>query len=451
MKEPISFAKVKLTNKTSSDGQIMLNSLHKYEPRVHIVKVNSAGQQTVVASAEMGVAENGEEVFTRSFPPTQFIAVTAYQNEDVTGLKIKYNPFAKAFLDPKDRPGGGAHELMQMAAADGAAAAAARRHQQQFARNLAALNNIKNANNFAIKEEGGVCGGGQDAAAGAAGYQVPSSVSDGNVAAFTNQAAAAAYDQMYAANLDWTNGYLHHQSAAAAAHHLLATEPLASASLPAHSGGSVKNNNSSGGSSPSQNHPNSDSPPAISLANLQPPAAAATPATQMPLPPSLPQQPLQPEALMMASQYHHAHHPTRHHHHHPYYYEHYPPPQYLDHFQPYQQHHQQQQQQQQQYHHLDWTHQPQQHDQQQQDQNQQEHHLQPELQHLPAATLSLPTPPNDSGDIVVGSPEATVAVATEDVTAVVKQEVRNASPPSSLEASAPACKRQKAAGWNNNH
>jgi hypothetical protein len=30
--------------------------------------------------------------------------VTAYQNEEVTSLKIKYNPFAKAFLDAKERP-----------------------------------------------------------------------------------------------------------------------------------------------------------------------------------------------------------------------------------------------------------------------------------------------------------------------------------------------------------
>jgi brachyury protein len=88
MKEPISFAKVKLTNKTNGNGQIMLNSLHKYEPRVHLVRVGSEQRQVV----------------TYPFPETQFIAVTAYQNEEVTSLKIKYNPFAKAFLDAKERP-----------------------------------------------------------------------------------------------------------------------------------------------------------------------------------------------------------------------------------------------------------------------------------------------------------------------------------------------------------
>ncbi|KAK6642202.1 hypothetical protein RUM44_013925 [Polyplax serrata] len=90
MKEPVSFAKVKLTNKTNGSGQIMLNSLHKYEPRVHLVRV--------------GVEQR--RVLTFPFPETQFIAVTAYQNEEVTSLKIKYNPFAKAFLDAKERPEG---------------------------------------------------------------------------------------------------------------------------------------------------------------------------------------------------------------------------------------------------------------------------------------------------------------------------------------------------------
>ncbi|XP_069688920.1 T-box transcription factor T isoform X2 [Periplaneta americana] len=90
MKEPVSFAKVKLTNKTNGNGQIMLNSLHKYEPRVHLVKVGSELRR----------------VHTYPFPETQFIAVTAYQNEEVTALKIKHNPFAKAFLDARERPDG---------------------------------------------------------------------------------------------------------------------------------------------------------------------------------------------------------------------------------------------------------------------------------------------------------------------------------------------------------
>ncbi|CAH2250982.1 brachyury isoform X1 [Pelobates cultripes] len=87
MKASVSFSKVKLTNKMNGEGQIMLNSLHKYEPRIHIVRVG--GPQKMITS--------------HSFPETQFIAVTAYQNEEITALKIKHNPFAKAFLDAKER------------------------------------------------------------------------------------------------------------------------------------------------------------------------------------------------------------------------------------------------------------------------------------------------------------------------------------------------------------
>ncbi|XP_073416338.1 T-box transcription factor T [Dendrobates tinctorius] len=87
MKDFVSFSKVKLTNKMNGGGQIMLNSLHKYEPRIHIVRVG--GPQRMITS--------------HSFPETQFIAVTAYQNEEITALKIKHNPFAKAFLDAKER------------------------------------------------------------------------------------------------------------------------------------------------------------------------------------------------------------------------------------------------------------------------------------------------------------------------------------------------------------
>ena len=47
----------------------MLNSLHKYQPRIHVVKVGSRDEK--------------KTIFTHSFPETQFVAVTAYQNEEV--------------------------------------------------------------------------------------------------------------------------------------------------------------------------------------------------------------------------------------------------------------------------------------------------------------------------------------------------------------------------------
>ena len=88
IKDSISFNKVKLTNKPPNKGQIQLNSLHKYEPRIIIYKLN---------------ANMREKIAETSFQETQFIAVTAYQNESITSLKIRYNPFAKAFLDVRER------------------------------------------------------------------------------------------------------------------------------------------------------------------------------------------------------------------------------------------------------------------------------------------------------------------------------------------------------------
>lgn len=49
---------------------VILNSMHKYMPRLHIVEVSSP------------TTEPPHHIFT--FPETQFIAVTAYQNTDVS-------------------------------------------------------------------------------------------------------------------------------------------------------------------------------------------------------------------------------------------------------------------------------------------------------------------------------------------------------------------------------
>lgn len=81
MKDHISFQKTKVTNKpTNSKGQVVLNSLHKYQPRIHIVRVKSIdGVQT---------PHKGSRVETFEFPVTQFIAVTAYQNENVSKFSL---------------------------------------------------------------------------------------------------------------------------------------------------------------------------------------------------------------------------------------------------------------------------------------------------------------------------------------------------------------------------
>ncbi|XP_041121181.1 eomesodermin-like [Polyodon spathula] len=94
MRQEISFGKLKLTNNkggSNNTGQmIVLQSLHKYQPRLHIVEVKEDGTEEPHVSCRTQ---------TFSFPETQFIAVTAYQNADITQLKIDHNPFAKGFRD----------------------------------------------------------------------------------------------------------------------------------------------------------------------------------------------------------------------------------------------------------------------------------------------------------------------------------------------------------------
>ncbi|KAM9816980.1 T-box transcription factor TBX6 [Neosynchiropus ocellatus] len=83
----ISFHYAKLTNNTlDSQGHIILHSLHRYQPRVHVIEARDV--------LRWGAAQH-----SFIFPETQFITVTAYQNNKITELKINSNPFAKGFRD----------------------------------------------------------------------------------------------------------------------------------------------------------------------------------------------------------------------------------------------------------------------------------------------------------------------------------------------------------------
>lgn len=96
MRQEISFGKLKLTNNkgaNTNSQMIVLQSLHKYQPRLHIVEVPDDATESVGR-------EPKSQIFT--FPENQFIAVTAYQNTDITQLKIDHNPFAKGFRDNYD-------------------------------------------------------------------------------------------------------------------------------------------------------------------------------------------------------------------------------------------------------------------------------------------------------------------------------------------------------------
>ncbi|XP_019739051.1 T-box transcription factor TBX6 isoform X2 [Hippocampus comes] len=83
----ISFHYAKLTNNTlDTQGHIILHSLHRYQPRVHVIEAR-----------DMLSWGGGQHSFV--FPETQFITVTAYQNSKITEMKINCNPFAKGFRE----------------------------------------------------------------------------------------------------------------------------------------------------------------------------------------------------------------------------------------------------------------------------------------------------------------------------------------------------------------
>ncbi|KAI3372933.1 hypothetical protein L3Q82_022734 [Scortum barcoo] len=88
MSKVVNFHKLKLTNNISDKhGFTILNSMHKYQPRFHVVRAND-------------ILKLPYSTFrTYIFSETEFIAVTAYQNDKITQLKIDNNPFAKGFRD----------------------------------------------------------------------------------------------------------------------------------------------------------------------------------------------------------------------------------------------------------------------------------------------------------------------------------------------------------------
>uniref|UniRef100_A0A3Q4HZ79 T-box domain-containing protein n=1 Tax=Neolamprologus brichardi TaxID=32507 RepID=A0A3Q4HZ79_NEOBR len=87
MNSLVSFYKLKLTNNSQDqDGHIILHSMHRYIPRLHIIPVPDGG------------------IMTFTFPQTEFMAVTTYQNFRITQLKINHNPFAKGFREDGNNP-----------------------------------------------------------------------------------------------------------------------------------------------------------------------------------------------------------------------------------------------------------------------------------------------------------------------------------------------------------
>ncbi|KAG8296666.1 T-box transcription factor tbx20 [Homalodisca vitripennis] len=65
--------------------------MHRYQPRIHLVKWRE--HNGPIMDLEQ------EQFRTYVFPESVFTAVTAYQNQLITKLKIDSNPFAKGFRD----------------------------------------------------------------------------------------------------------------------------------------------------------------------------------------------------------------------------------------------------------------------------------------------------------------------------------------------------------------
>ena len=72
---------------------MVLNSMHRFQPRIHLVQRPENSPNTPITNLE------NEKYHTYIFPETVFTAVTAYQNQLITKLKIASNPFAKGFRE----------------------------------------------------------------------------------------------------------------------------------------------------------------------------------------------------------------------------------------------------------------------------------------------------------------------------------------------------------------
>ncbi|EHH65644.1 hypothetical protein EGM_02442, partial [Macaca fascicularis] len=97
MKQIVSFDKLKLTNNLLDDnGHIILNSMHRYQPRFHVVYVDPRKDSEKYAE---------ENFKTFVFEETRFTAVTAYQNHRVRACQVAKGPFPRGFSPRKPLEG----------------------------------------------------------------------------------------------------------------------------------------------------------------------------------------------------------------------------------------------------------------------------------------------------------------------------------------------------------
>ncbi|KAK0160643.1 hypothetical protein PV328_008030 [Microctonus aethiopoides] len=92
MQQPVNFTKLKLTNNgIDHHNNVVLTSMHKYVPRIWIIRA----PDTFNSLTDLFSQPSASFMFVE----TEFIAVTAYQNDNITKLKINNNPFAKGFRE----------------------------------------------------------------------------------------------------------------------------------------------------------------------------------------------------------------------------------------------------------------------------------------------------------------------------------------------------------------
>ncbi|KAM4541186.1 MAX dimerization protein MGA a isoform 2-T2 [Fundulus diaphanus] len=93
MQNPVSFYRLKLTDNISDqEGNIILHPMHRYLPQLYLVQADAAVEDFRL---------NGPNVLTFTFPQTEFITVTSYQNPQFTQLKVNYNPFVKKLKEDR--------------------------------------------------------------------------------------------------------------------------------------------------------------------------------------------------------------------------------------------------------------------------------------------------------------------------------------------------------------
>ncbi|XP_076045599.1 uncharacterized protein LOC143027841 [Oratosquilla oratoria] len=97
----VSFDRLKLTNNKTRHmkEQISLCSMQKYQPRVWVQEVTRPS-----SPEDLPNLVDRSLAYLATFPETSFITVTAYQNQQITRLKIDSNPFAKGFRDNSAKP-----------------------------------------------------------------------------------------------------------------------------------------------------------------------------------------------------------------------------------------------------------------------------------------------------------------------------------------------------------